>query len=79
MIFVSNQTNMGITREQLEKIARQIDAVIDRIQQQEADGRMLAKEVSSFYKDSAINLMHYTAFRSFDARKKQILNIVDCA
>jgi len=62
---------MGITREQLEKIARQIDAVIDRIQQQEADARMLAKEVSSFYKDSAINLMHYTAFRSFDARKMQ--------
>ncbi|NYJ25989.1 pyruvate kinase [Allomuricauda sp. ARW1Y1] len=62
---------MGITRELLEKMAEQIDAVIDRIHQHEMDGHGLTKGVCDMYSASARNLLHYTSFRSFDARKMQ--------
>jgi len=61
---------MGITRNQLQKMAVQINQVVDLIQQQDAD-IVLPQKVCPMYKESAKNLIHYAAFRSFDARKMQ--------
>ncbi|MBO0343181.1 MAG: pyruvate kinase [Bacteroidota bacterium] len=62
---------MGITREQLHKMALQIDEVVDLVQQQDADSSPVVKQVCPIYKKSAKNLMHYATFRSFDARNMQ--------
>ena len=62
---------MGITREQLQKMALQIDEVVYSIQQQDVNENILLQDVCAIYRESAKNLMHYTAFRSFDARKMQ--------
>ncbi len=62
---------MGVTQEQLQKMALQIDHVIDLIQQQDLDNSKLMESVCPIYRESAKNLIHYAAFRSFDARKMQ--------
>ncbi|MDF0707322.1 pyruvate kinase [Flagellimonas okinawensis] len=62
---------MGITKEQLQKMALQIDEVVDLIQQQHVDANAISKQVCPIYMESAKNLMHYSAFRNFDARKMQ--------
>ena len=62
---------MGVTQEQLQQMAAQIDHVIDLIQQQDLDNGKLMESVCPIYRESAKNLIHYAAFRSFDARKMQ--------
>ncbi len=62
---------MGITREQLRKMALQIDEVVDLVQQQDAENSPVLQQVGPIYKESAKNLMHYSTFRSFDARNMQ--------
>ncbi|MDF0715232.1 pyruvate kinase [Muricauda sp. 334s03] len=62
---------MGITHHQLQKMALQIDEVVDMIQYQNIDENLLSQEICPTYRESAKNLMHYAAFRSFDARKMQ--------
>lgn len=63
---------MGITQQQLQKMALQIDEVVDLIQQQHVGEEVLSKGICPSYRQSAKNLMHYAAFRSFDARKMQM-------
>jgi len=62
---------MGITRQQLQKMALQIDEVINLIQRQQAIDGILPAEVCPVYRESAKNLLHYATFRSFDARNMQ--------
>lgn len=62
---------MGITQQQLQKMALQIDEVVDLIQEQQVNKELLTKGICPSYRQSAKNLMHYAAFRSFDARKMQ--------
>lgn len=62
---------MGLTVDQLQKILVQIDQVIELIQEKDLEGYELEEMVSRTYKESVKNLMHYAAFRSFDARKMQ--------
>ena len=62
---------MSVTRNQLQKMAVQIDQVVDLIRQQDFADDVLTQSVCPIYKESAKNLMHYATFRSFDARKMQ--------
>ncbi|MCR9226187.1 MAG: pyruvate kinase [Flavobacteriaceae bacterium] len=62
---------MGIAHERLRKMALQVDEVIDLIRRQNTDTALWPHNICSDYMESAKNLMHYAAFRSFDARKMQ--------
>ena len=62
---------MSLTPDQLQNIAQQIDQILEHIQQREAANSEVLKEVCEEYKRSARNLIHYSAFRSFDAREMQ--------
>lgn len=62
---------MGITQELLQKMSLQVDEVIGLIRQQHTDAVPFSTHICSDYRESANNLMHYAAFRSFDARKMQ--------
>lgn len=62
---------MSVTRNQLQKMAVQIDQVVDLIRQKDLADDVLTQSVCPIYKESAKNLMHYATFRSFDARKMQ--------
>ncbi|MEZ4809430.1 MAG: pyruvate kinase [Allomuricauda sp.] len=63
---------MATTPEQLEKIALQLDQVIGQIQQQDTEDQIPLDRICPIYQESAKNLLHYSAFRSFDARMMQM-------
>nr|WP_297787289.1 pyruvate kinase [uncultured Allomuricauda sp.] len=62
---------MGLTQEQLQNMLAQINQVVDLIHQQDLVRGDLIKNVCPIYEESAKNLLHYAAFRSFDAREMQ--------
>ncbi|MFD2099745.1 pyruvate kinase [Flagellimonas iocasae] len=62
---------MATTPDQLTKIAVQIDEILDRVAQHEKENVPLLHKVYPTYRESAQNLLHYAAFRSFDAREMQ--------
>ena len=62
---------MATTPEQLDKIALQLDQIIGQIQQQDIESRDALGHICPMYQESAKNLLHYSTFRSFDARLMQ--------
>ncbi|MCB0372686.1 MAG: hypothetical protein KDD31_06750 [Muricauda sp.] len=62
---------MPISEEQLQQMSTQLEEVLDLIQQQDVDHVSKMDHVCPMYRESAKNLMHYTAFRGFDARSMQ--------
>lgn len=62
---------MPISEEQLQQMSTQLDEVMNLIQQQDADHVSKMETVCPIYRESAKNLMHYAAFRGFDARTMQ--------
>ena len=59
-------------QEKLLAINSQIEAIIERANDIEDDYKELIKKVHPVYHESAINLIHYLAFRSFDIDKLQV-------
>lgn len=62
---------MPVAKEQLQGISAQLSEAIHLIQTQEADHVSKMESVCPIYQQSAQNLSHYAAFRSFDARALQ--------
>ena len=62
---------MATTPDQLQKIAAQLDQILERIAQHEKENISLLNKVCPLFSESAKNLLHYSAFRSFDAREMQ--------
>ncbi|MDC6365554.1 MULTISPECIES: pyruvate kinase [Flavobacteriaceae] len=62
---------MSLAPQYLEKIACQIDQMIDQIEQKQLLSTEVLHKVAPNYRESAKNLLHYGTFRSFDAREMQ--------
>lgn len=62
---------MPVAKEQLQEMSTQLSEVIRLIQEQEAEFVSKVESVCPIYKQSAENLLHYVAFRGFDARTLQ--------
>ena len=62
---------MPVAKEQLQKLSAQLDDVLRLIQDQEVENVSMLNAVCPMYRQSAKNLMHYVAFRGFDARGMQ--------
>ena len=62
---------MKIDRSQVADLVKRIETIVDHIHQRELAERSRIDNVDPYYRDSAINMVHYDAFREKDLREIQ--------
>ncbi|MCW5520983.1 hypothetical protein J1N09_14130 [Aureitalea sp. L0-47] len=62
---------MKIDRSQVADLVKRIETIVDHIHQRELAERLRIDNVDPYYRDSAINMVHYDAFREKDLREIQ--------